>query len=96
MINLNSFIGVLDEHFKAGIDKHNEMLYDGKIKPVNVDCIFRMFRGIGGEEIEVDNEQMSIISHFISYKSAQTEYGSQALKTGKVDEFMGIKLKLKL
>ena len=58
----------------------------------NIDIFFTILCKMNITEIEVTLSEFYLIVNFVANTCSQTEYGSQAMKTGKVDEFMGIKL----
>lgn len=62
------------------------------IAPTNIDDICREARRQGIREVEVDEFEMLTAAYFVGANCGNTEYGSQAIKTGKVEMLMGVKL----
>jgi hypothetical protein len=74
------------------------MLVDVKeevcISVTNIDDIFYLLKFLNIKEIDVTLDNMATITRLVMFNTGNTEYGSTALKTGKVDEFLGVKLNL--
>ena len=66
------------------------------VSGTNIHDIFIAFKELNINEIKVDLSTMLFIVRFIGASCSQTNYGTEAIKTGKVDEYLGIKLILEL
>ena len=66
------------------------------VRVANIDDVFVSLRMLKIDEVSVDLETMLTISIFVCSNCGQTSYGSDAMKTGNVSEFFGVKLTLEL
>lgn len=63
----------------------------------NVDSVFMILRSRGIKEVKVSPEEMFMVIFFFLANSGQNDYvlRRKLLRTGEIDMFYGVKLKLK-
>lgn len=58
----------------------------------NIDNVFTSLKRLGIKEVTVNSDTIRLIVLYVSNTAGQTKYGSDAIKTGEVYQFFGVKL----
>jgi len=90
MINLTKYIDEINLYKKTVKSDASELV----LCLMNLDDIFCSLANIGSEEVEVNKEQMMMIARWFAADATNTELGVNAVRDGKIDKLLGIKLKL--